>query len=208
MKKFFIGLLAAVLTLSLGIGSAVYLKRRAFAKRCAESTYFPAGVFGENNRKAELLGKYLAALQEPTFTCLDDDTETYRLIYLPAFDYPTSIRVSRDGDQRMMTIKQLEADWWPGEGPPAPTLRLDTTRPMTPAEWDHFKDLVNRANYWLMTPNSDDVGLDGLSNTLEGKRRGQYHVAYRWGPKDENFVKACGYLLQLAKLEWKHAFQW
>jgi len=208
MKKFFVGLLAAVLTLSLGVGSAVYLKRRAFAKRCAESTYFPPRVFGDSSRKGELLSKYLAALQEPTFTCLDDDAEIYRLLYLPAFDYPTSIRVSRDGEQRMMTIKQLEADWWPGEGAAAPTLRLNTTRPMTPAEWNHFKDLLTKANYWSMTPNSEDVGMDGLSNTLEGKRQGQYHVAYRWGPKEENFVDACGYLLQLAKLEWKHAFQW
>jgi hypothetical protein len=206
MKKFFVGLLAAVLTLSLGIGSAIYVKHRARAKRCAESTYFPARVFGDTSRKAEFLSKYLTALQEPTFTCLDDDTEVYRLLYLPAFDYPTSIRVWRNGEQRMMTIKQLEADWFPGEG--TPTVRLNTTRPMTPAEWDHFKALLTTANFWSMTPDSQEIGLDGLSNTLEGRRQGQYHVAYRWGPNEEKFVDACSYLLQLAKLEWKHSFQW
>jgi hypothetical protein len=204
MKKLAIRLLAAVLTLSTGIGVAVYVKHRAHARRCAESSYFPAGVFGENNRRAEWLSNYYSAQGEPTFSCLDEDVEAYRLLFLPSFDFPTSIRIWRERDQYFMTIKQLEAEWLPGDG--GKGLKLSSTRPLKVNEWAHFNRLLTRANFWSMpSPDVREAGLDGFSFTLEGKREGQYHVAYRWVPEDESFVDACEYLLEIASLEWRQA---
>ncbi|HEX6043575.1 MAG TPA: hypothetical protein VFZ22_03745 [Pyrinomonadaceae bacterium] len=206
MKKLAVRLLVAVVTLSLGIGLAVYLKRRAHQKRCSGSSYFAAPLFAEgNDRKSEFLRRYLAAQQEPGFSCLDEKIEAYRVLYLPAFDYATSVRIWRDGDQYLMTIKQLEDEWTPLDHADKPArIRLNTTRPLTALEWTHFKEQLVTANFWSMPladPNT--IGLDGVSCTLEGKRGGRYHVVFRWGD-EPGFMDACRFLLQLAKVERKH----
>ena len=201
MKKLALRLLVAVLTLSAGVGVALYLKQRAHAKKCAESTYFAPSAFGDN-RKAELLGKYYAALREPTFSCLDEDIEVYRLLYLPAFESPTAIRVWREEGKYWMTIKQLDAGWLPGLD--RQSLKLNTTRQLSVNEWVQFKNLLNRANFWSM-PAADgrEPGLDGISFTLEGKIPGRNHVVYRWMPEDESFVEACHYLVSITNLTWR-----
>ena len=202
MKKLAIGFLVAVLTLSAGIGLAIYLKQRAHAKRCAESGYFPVGVFSDNPRRAEWLSKYLAAQSEPTFSCLDEDVETYRLLYIPAFDSPTSIRIWGHHDEYWMTIKQLDPDWSPLVG--AGGLKLSTTRRLKNDEWAEFKDLLNGTNFWSMpAPDIKESGFDGYSFTLEGKSAGRYHVVYRWLPDDKVLKKACGYLLGISNLTWR-----
>ena len=203
MKKLAIRLVVAVLTLSAGIGFGIYVKHRAQAKRCAESTYFPVGVFGDNPRRTEWFSKYLATQNEPTFSCLGEDVEVYRLLYLPAFDSPTSIRVWRQQGQYWMTIKQLDADWTPfvdGDG----GLKFSTTRPLTDDEWEQFKNRLIRTNFWSMpSPDVKEPGLDGYSITLEGKNEGRYHVVYRWMPDDENFIDASSYLLEISNLTWR-----
>lgn len=206
MKRLAVRLLVAVVTLSLGIGLAVYLKRRAHQKRCTESGYFTAPVFSEDNeRKSDFLRRYLAAQQEPGFSCLDENIEAYRVLYIPAFDYPTTVRIWRDGDQYQMTIKQLEAEWLPIDRDNKPaTVRLNTTRPLTALEWRHFKEQLVIANFWSMPlADPNKIGMDGVSCTLEGKSGGRYHVVYRWGD-ETGFMDACSYLLQVAKVEWKH----
>ena len=207
MKKLAVRLLVAVVTLSLGIGLAVYLKRRAHDKRCSESSYFAAPLFSEGDeRRSVFLRRYLEAQQERGFSCLDENIEAYRVLYIPAFDYPTTVRVWRDGDQYQMTIKQLEDDWVPslnGENKPA-TIRFNTTRTLTAAEWRQFKERLAIANFWSLPPaDPDSIGLDGVLCTLEGKSAGRYHVVFRWGD-ETGFMDACGYLLRVAKVEWKH----
>ena len=202
MRRLAIGLLVGVLTLSTGIGLALYVKQRARAKRCAESSYFPAGVFGEHTRTAEMLGKYYAAQVEPTFTCLGEDVEVYRLLYIPAFESPTSIRVWREQDKYWMSIKQLNEDWMPADGHKG--LKLSTTRPLTVTEWAQFKSLLNKSDFWsLVSRDIREPGLDGVFFTLEGKQPGRYHVVHRWWPDDENFFDACVYLLQISNLTWR-----
>jgi hypothetical protein len=204
MKKLAVRLLVAVVTLSLGVGLAVYLKRRAQQKRCSESSYFAAPLFSDGNeRRSEFLREYLAAQQEPGFSCLDENIEAYRVLYLPAFDYATSVRIWRDADQYQMTIKQLEDEWTPLDNTPA-KIRLNTTRPLTALEWTRFKEQLVTANFWSMPPaDPNKMGLDGVSCTLEGKSGGRHHVVYRWG-NEPGFMDACAYLLQVAKVEWKH----
>ncbi len=204
MKKLAIGLLAAVVTLSVGIGLAVYVRHRAQAKRCAESTYFTAGAFGENST-AERLGQYYAAQDEPKFSCLDEDVEVYRLFYLPAFDSPTTIRISRDGQQYQMTIKQLDAHWLPSAG--GKGLIVSTTRPLAVNEWAEFKRRLVRTNFWSM-PSADvrERGFDGVSFTLEGRESGRYHVVHRWTPEpNDSFANACQYLLKISNLTWRQS---
>lgn len=202
MKKLAIRLLVAALTLSAGIGFAIYVKQRAQAKRCAESGYFPVGVLGDNPRRAEWLSKYLATQSEPTFSCLGEDVEAYRLLYIPAFDSPTSIRIWRQQDEYWMTLKQLDADWSPLVG--GGGLKLSTTRPLKNDEWAQFKHLLSRTNFWSMpSPDVKEPGLDGYSITLEGKSEGRYHVVYRWLPDDDVLKEACGYLLRISNLTWR-----
>lgn len=201
LKRLVIGIVVAAFTLSVGIGGAVYLKQRSKAKRCAQASYFPNGML-PNDRRAEWMGKYYAAQLEQPFTCFDDKTEVYRLLFLPAFEYPTSIRIWRDGNQYQIAIKQLSQE----TAPQATTkdLIVNVTRSITVEEWTKFQDLLNKANYWSMqSPDVREAGLDGVSFLLEAKKDGKYHIVYRWVPEDENFLALCGYLVEITKLKWK-----
>ncbi|HKR12458.1 MAG TPA: hypothetical protein VJT15_10395 [Pyrinomonadaceae bacterium] len=202
LKRLLIGIVAAVITLSVGIGVASYLKQRLRAKRCAQASYFPNGVL-PNDIRSEWMGKYYAAQLEQPFTCFGDDAEVYRLLYIPAFEYPTSIRIWRDGNQYQMAIKQLSQDMAPQAT--AKDLIVNVTRSITVEEWTKFRELLDKANYWSMpSPDVREPGLDGMSFLLEAKKDGKYHVVYRWVPEDENFLALCGYLVEITKLKWNY----
>ncbi len=202
LKRFVIGFVVAVLTLAAGVGVAAYLKQRARTNRCAQASYFPNGTLRQDTR-TEFKAKYYAAMLEKPFACFEEDEEVYRLLYLPSFEYPTSIRIWRDGNQYQMAIKQLSAEL-ASEAVPDKIV-FDVTRPLTVEEWNNIQALLQKSNFWSMQ--SVDVrspGLDGVTFLLEGKKGDKYHVVDRWTPEDdENFLELCGYLVEITKLTWK-----
>lgn len=202
LKRLAIGLAVAALTLSVGIGAAIYLKHRSKAKRCAQASYFPNGVLSDE-RKGERLARYYAVQMEQPFTCFEEDAEVYRLLFLPSFEYPTSIRIWRDGNQYQMAIKQLATEI--ATEASAKDLIVNVTRSLTVEEWNHFQELLKKSNFWSMqSPDVREFGLDRVSFFLEGKKDGKYHVVSRWSPEDENFLALCGYLVEITKLKWNY----
>ncbi|HEX2269944.1 MAG TPA: hypothetical protein VHH35_10430 [Pyrinomonadaceae bacterium] len=202
LKRLMIGLAVAAVTLAIGIGVASWFKQRSRANRCAQASYFPNGILRQD-RRAEWRTRYYAAMLEQPFTCYEEDAEVYRLLYLPSFEHPTSIRIWRNGNQYQMTVKQLSAEL-ATEGRPE-HLVLNATRSLTVEEWNKFQELLNKSNFSSMK--SIDVrepGLDGVSFLLEGKRDGKYHVVDRWVPEDESFLDLCGYMVELTNLTWNY----
>jgi hypothetical protein len=155
-----------------------------------------------DERRSAWLSKYYAAQLEQPFTCFEDQAEVYRLLYAPSFEYPTSIRIWREGNQYQMAIKQLSTEN-PLEASPK-DLILNVTRPITVEEWNRFQELLKKANFWSMqSPDMREQGFDGISLLLEGKNDGKYHAVFRWTPEnEEDFVTLCGYLVEITKLTW------
>lgn len=202
LKRFVIGFAVAALTLAVGIGAAAYLKQRARAKRCAQASYIPNGMLRQD-RRTEWRTKYYAAMLEQSFTCFEGDAEVYRLLYLPAFEYPTSIRVWRDGNQYQMAIKQLKAELGTEANPK--DLIFNVTRSLTVEEWNKFHELLNKASFWSMQSlDAREPGFDGVSFLLEGKKDGKHHVVERWSPEEESFLELCDYMVEITKLTWNY----
>jgi hypothetical protein len=201
LKRLVIGFAVAAITLAAGLGVAAYIKQRARANRCAQASYFPNGTLRQD-RLTEWKTKSYAAMLEQPFTCFEGDTEVYRLLFLAAFENPTSIRIWRDGNQYQIAIKQL-SDTVTTEATPR-DLVFNVTRSLTAEQWNKVQELLNKANFWSMqSMDVRELGFDGVSSVLEGRKDGKYHVVDRWVPEDENFLELCGYLLEISKLTWK-----
>jgi hypothetical protein len=73
-------------------------------------------------------------------------------------------------------------------------------RPLTPAEWGRFSQLIDLAPFWELPPHGGHSGLDGADYALEGLKEGQYHFVKRWSPDpstdQENFSFPCECLLE------------
>lgn len=199
LKRLVIGLAVAALTLAIGVGVAAYLKQRSRSKRCAQASYFPNGMLRQD-RRTEWKTRYYAAMLEQPFTCFEDDEEVYRLLFLPSFEYPTSVRIWRNGDQYRMAIKQLSVELATEASPD--NLIYNVTRSLTAEEWTKIQGLVNKSNFWSMQSiDVRDHGLDGTTYHLEGKKDGKYHVVDRWSPDNhEDFLDLCDYMIELTKL--------
>jgi len=119
---------------------------------------------------------------ETPFSCLDERTEAYRFLIVPSFDPPASIRISRDGNQKVMVVRQLSSEGLPQNG--AKDLKVNVTRPLTDVEWNHFQELLGKTSFWSMqAADNRPAGLDGATFLVEGHRPNDYHAVVRWSPK-------------------------
>jgi hypothetical protein len=204
MSKRTIQIAAGVLLLFIGVTVAALWRRQSPAqKRCVDNVYFPAEELGLRQEKAARIQVFYSAMMEAPFSCLDERIEAYRFLILPPFDPPASIRISRDGTQKVMVVRQLTSEGVPQNSPK--DLKVNVTRPLTDVEWNHFQELFGRTSFWSMqAADSRETGLDGATFLIEGHRPNEYHAVVRWSPEDQNFLNACDYFFELARLEWKH----
>jgi len=204
MSKRTIQIAAFVLLLFIGMTVAALWRRQSPAqKQCVDNIYFPAGALGLQQYKAARIQAFYSAMMEPPLSCLDERNETYRFLIVPSFEPPASMRISRDGTQKVMVVRQLSSEAIPQNG--AKDLKVNVTRPLTDVEWNHFQELLGKTSFWSMQAADNRLaGLDGATFLLEGHRPNEYHAVMRWSPEDQNFLNACDYFFELARLEWRH----
>jgi hypothetical protein len=204
MSKRTIKIAACVLLLFIGVTVAALWRRQSPAqKQCLGKIYFSAEALGLQQNKAARIEAFYSAMREAPFSCLDERTEAYRFLFVPSFNPAASIRISRDGTQKVMVVRQLSDEEISQNG--ALELKVDVTRPLTDSEWNHFQELLGKTSFWSMqAADNRPAGLDGATFLLEGHRPNAYHAVARWSPEDESFLNACEYFLELARLEWKH----
>jgi hypothetical protein len=193
-----------VLLLLIGVTVvALWHRQSPTQKQCVDNIYFSAEALGLQQYKAARIQAFYSAMMETPFACLDEPTEAYRFLIVPSFDPPASIRISRDGTQKVMVVRQLSHEGLPQSG--AKDLKVNVTRPLTDVEWNHFQELLGQTSFWSMqAADNRPAGLDGATFLLEGHRSNEYHAVVRWSPEDQNFLNACDYFFELARLEWKH----
>ena len=152
---------------------------------------------------------YLQLFQEPELLApaSKESPEVYRLLVVPTFSRPLSIRIERRGAEYFITSKTLS-----GQGGYDPGHLQDVREyVIMPREWHHFKGLLQESAFWLLPaedkkfePDSEgsvEICLDGSTWLLEGLRNGEYHAVERYCPELPTF-EACGhFLLELSQLE-------
>lgn len=77
--------------------------------------------------------------------------------------------------------------------------QLETTRSVTPQQWQQFQQLLQQCGFSRQTVCESSTVLDGAYWILESHTAGGYHVVYRHSPEESNdFRGACEYLLDLS----------
>lgn len=194
-----------VLTFIVGITAAAIWFGKPH-KRFADDNYFPVGVFSPHEDKLNWITKFysssLAAMQEPPLSSLKDtNVEAYRFLWLRSFHPPVSVRLWRTGKQSHMTTKQLSDVGVPqnGEAIVPKTMASNETQSITEEEWDHFQELLKKAEFWSMpTVDETPIALDGAGWLLEGVKLDQYHVVHRQSPDQGAYREVCIYLLRVS----------
>ena len=198
MKHITLKLAVTVLAFFVGVtATALWPAPSTSPKICLYDSYIPIGTLSPWDSK--YITEFYSAMLEQPFSCLDENTEAYRLLYVPAFETPASIRVWRDGGRKFIELRQLASIGMPQYG--AKDMKKIVTRPLSEDEWDRFYRLLEKSNFWSAPTQGGRAGLDGVGILLEGKKEGKYHAVGRRLPEEQNFVDMCNYLLEISGRE-------
>ena len=146
----------------------------------------------------DVLGRFK---EKPLESLADSIDETYRLILLPSFDKPVSIRIWRVGNEKFLTVKRLSGinGYRPEE---MGKLTSEKKRALTEGEWQDFTRLLNDSFFWglPLIDRTDEPVPDGALWIVEGNKNKTYHEVQRLTPNKE-VKETCNYMLRLASLE-------
>jgi len=169
--------------------------------------YFPKNILDDNEKldsfRINWRAKHLKAMNEPSFLSVPDEVnEAYRFLWLRSFHHPIAVRVWRVGEQRCLTVKELDGagGYEPGK------IIVNETRPLTENQWIAFKVKLEQGNFWNLPSHNKHIGLDGAEWIVEGSKEKDYkvrtyHVVDRYDGGDNRL--ACLYLLRLSELKIK-----
>jgi hypothetical protein len=139
------------------------------------------------------------------FSHTNPKIEIYRVLIVPTFYHPLSIRVERNEGEYFLVAKQLSGQGGYGWG----KLKREKRRRLSAEEWRTLIDLSNQLSFWTLDPidkeyEPDEKGetricLDGTSWYLEALSGGKYHALERYCPESERFRAVGLYLLKLSK---------
>jgi hypothetical protein len=189
MPRCAIQIAACALTLLIGVTTGGCLHRQSPAqKQCLDNVYFPKEVLSLRPDRAARLQAYYSGMMESPFSCLDERTEAYRFLIVPAFEPPASIRISRAGTQKVMVVRQLSSEGVPQNA--AKDLKVNITRPLTDVEWNHFQELLGKTSFWSMqAADNRPAGIDGATFLVEGHRPNEYHAVGALVPRRSELPK-------------------
>jgi len=118
--------------------------------------------------------------EEPLCRVGGIESEVYRFVWHSSFHGDATVQIVREGD----AINLLWKYWsysLPAADASAPLMTLSTV------DWDQLQRRLDVASFWSLDPDSSDMGLDGASWLIEGRRKDAYHSIYRWSPSGPLF---------------------
>ncbi|HEY7373366.1 MAG TPA: hypothetical protein VIF57_14490 [Polyangia bacterium] len=121
--------------------------------------------------------------------------EAYRFLWLRSFHDPVAVRVEVSHGEALLTAVELDGPIDHGRG----TLARSDRRKLAASEWAALVRAVEAAGFWGLPLEGGNIGLDGASWILEGKRGGSQHVVVRWSPEGNAFRAACDAFLAASR---------
>ena len=161
--------------------------------------YFPDGAFDEDDHERDRLiqewyGSHLQSMDEPRlFISSGDHVTVYRFYYLPTFDPPYIIRLSRSASGVLLTTKGTDGmgGYEPGK------IVKDESAPLSETQWRRLLRALSGARFWTADSYKPEGGYDGERYIVEGYDRNHYHFVDRWSPPDGPFRNLCNRFIEL-----------
>ena len=202
MKRITLTLGVAILTFTFGVvTSQVFKYYSLFASEGTRPTHPDVCIPRDRSVSFSVIDRswngVLGWFDEMPFadlpSCVD---ESYRVVWIPTFHAPVSIRVWRSGENLFMVSKKLSGKGGYTMG----HLEFQELRPISDVEWNEFRRLLRVAGYYdLATIDPTFPPNDGAEWVIESMRNGDYHKVDRRAP-NTGFREACVYLVKLSGL--------
>lgn len=179
-----------------------------------DESYFREGVFDQedkkiDNSKALRYTRYLRAMDEPSLWRLSKDDRmvvVYRLLWLPSFHPPISVRIVKSGKSGVLHLAKLNGT---GGGVPG-KVAIAKTRRLTEDEWAMLQVYLDRSRYWKMSTSlkmdlATGLVADGDNLICEAVENGRYHIVSR-SDSDADYEALCRFILGLSGLDVREAW--
>src|SRR6185312_3628112 len=195
-------------TVALSIGAALALiAGTALSSDLGRTAtpFFPKPVPRANDRLSPFeirwASKHLYSMGEPSLTALasrDREATVCRLLWLPSFHHPVSVRIERNRRGAMLRVVVLDGagGYEPGR------IAIDRQLPLRDDQWLALQTRLDRVSFWTMPARINDGGVDGDRVTVECVNAGKYHVVNRYEPAPA-FEEMCRFILDLTSLEYR-----
>lgn len=169
-----------------------------------QENYFPDGIFDQkvenNNFISQWYSKQLKALGEPSIykERNNKDKQIFRFTWLRTFHNPISIRLEVNKNDGSGTLYVKETDGAGGYEPG--NIKEDFKKNISKESIDKLLKLLEKEDFWKLSPKVKTMGLDGAQWIIEGLQDGKYHLVDRWSPNGG--IKDIGlFFLQLSGLK-------
>jgi hypothetical protein len=170
----------------------------------SESSYFPELVFGSDEKdhqfEADWYSQHLKAMNESSLwkrAHAREKPTVYRLLWLPSFDHPACLRITRS--EQAVHLRTVVLDGWGGYDPGA--IAIDKSTRLSDDRWTEFDGLLKRLKFWSQpTQDPGDVVTDGDRLILEACVAGKYHVITRQIPEGD-YLNLCRVVGDYAGIE-------
>lgn len=152
--------------------------------------------FSLDELKNDWYSRQLSAMQEPVLKDVSN-SEIYRFTWLRSSCAPVAVRIFEDHNDYYLVWKSCDGNggYSPGK------LVVDRTKKLSKRQWQTFQDMLQKMDFLNMPAYKETCGIDGAEWILEGISGNSYHVVNRWCPDNDDFSKACKYLLKLTKMK-------
>jgi hypothetical protein len=165
-----------------------------------DSSYIAKRIYSKDKYDYSIMewySKYLFAMREPLLFNRKVDNETFRFTWLRSFDEPIIIGINKSEKKYILYWKKLKFN----ENYEPIELILDESKSITKNDWNNFKTLVEKADFWNMEIGRYSMDNDGSEWILEGVNSKKYKVVSVFYPEKGNFYNACDYLISLTNLK-------
>lgn len=201
MKQRVLILSVSLLTLVGGTLFTVWMKYRPFEMTCATAPqsvemlpdcvalYDPYRYVGTKDKWTDRLGKFREMPMQDLPGCAE---ESYRVVWIPSFHNPISVRIWRSGERFYATSKRMSGrggfDW--------EKLAVEDTRQLMDDEWLEATRLIRASGIWGRPMADAPPPNDGALWVIESRAHGRSRTYFRRAP-DPTFREACVYLVKL-----------
>lgn len=114
--------------------------------------------------------------------------------------YDTSGWGAMTAAMKTKTIKRFRDSLVAAQADSKSGIVLSETKPLTPAAWSTFEQLLGKAGFWRLPATItglDDIGADGSEWIFESLQKDEYRFIVRWSPGG-GFREAGSYLIRLS----------